>query len=211
MEAQPGMSMSIDSLLKNLAVRPKETFSYLLKNSTSRYINLLFILGGVVRSIDSISNPEALENQKLVSVLFGAIVTGVIFGWISFFLFSALIRWTGEWLHGKATFRKLRTVIAWSLLPSVCTLVIVLPQIFFFGRAFLLSDWPSFELWELILILVLFIIKLLLGLWSIVLMVMGVAHVQGFTIWKAVLNMLLPVTVLALPFFLIGIVNSLLG
>jgi len=205
------MSMSLDILLKNFAVRPKETFSYLLKTSSSRYVNILFILGGVVRSIDSISNKEALENQRLFSVLLGAIVTGVIFGWIAFMLFSALIRWTGEWVQGRASFRKLRSVIAWSLLPSVCTLIIVLPQILFFGKAFLLSDWQSFELWELILILILFIIKLALGLWSIVLMVVGIAHAQGFSIWKAVLNMLLPVAVMALPFFLLSVINSLLG
>jgi len=50
------------------------------------------------------------------------------------------------------------------------------------------------------------ILELLLGIWTIVLCVIGVSEVQKLSIGKSILNLLLPVLVFAVPIVIIFLI-----
>jgi Yip1-like protein len=47
-----------------------------------------------------------------------AAIAGPIAGIIALYIGSALIRWTGHWIGGKASARTIRAAMAWSTVPG---------------------------------------------------------------------------------------------
>ncbi len=123
-------------------------------------------------------------------------------GWISYYLVAYFLSIAGDLMKGKATDGDFRTVVAWSLVPSIVSLFIIIPQFIIYGSGSNSYDFEAYFVTENLLLAVFILIKAILAIWSIVILVKGVAYIQQFSIGKAILNILLPFIVI------VGIVLS---
>lgn len=207
-EADNGINEN--NLLLKIWVKPKATLIYILENCPNKFIIPLMILGGITRSIDRASAQNMGDKQSTFFILMIAIIVGGMFGWLSYYFYAWLLKVTGKWLGGIAEFEDFRTVIAWSLIPSICTLVLLVPELIIFGDDIFKSELSDPNLFSTLMLMVFGLLELTLGIWTLIIFIKGVALIQKFNIGKAILNMILPVFVILIPILLIVFVFKLL-
>lgn len=161
---------------------------------------LLLILAGISNGFDRASRENMGDTGSLAKIVVISILVGGLLGWISYYIYSALVSWIGQLFKGKADVKAIVRVMAYGSVPSIAALVMLVPQMIVYGKEMFTSN-PVYDggiLANIIFYGALFI-ELSLNIWSIVLYVIGVSEVQQFPIWKAALNLLLP----ALPFIML--------
>jgi hypothetical protein len=127
-------------------------------------------------------------------IVLGSIILAPFVGMVGILIASALFTWIGRWLGGNATFEQVKAAVTWSNVPLIMTslswiacLVVFRGMLFyegFFQSAFIGS--------ELTLISVVGGVQSAIAIWSLVLLVAGLAEVQEFSAWKALVNIILP-------------------
>lgn len=117
-----------------------------------------------------------------------------LFGWITYYIYSALISWTGSWMNGKGNTQSILRVFAYAFFPSIFILILLIPQIAIYGNELFKSDNDLYNLvsTESIVLYIILFVEFALGIWSLVLCVIGISEVQKLSIGKSILNLLLP-------------------
>jgi len=128
-------------------------------------------------------------------ILLVAAILSPIAGFIWLYFMGWILHFTGRWLKGQAPSSHLRAALAWSRIPfsiSVFMWVILLaahPDLTFVQD----GGGPSS--------LFINFISLALGLWSLILLVQTLREVQGFTIRRALSNVVLSFIISFIIFF----------
>ncbi|NRB59279.1 MAG: YIP1 family protein [Winogradskyella sp.] len=195
-------------LLYQIWFQPKETLKYILKNCPEKYMIVLFMLGGIVDAISRASDKGLGDSRSTLSVLLIAFLFGGIFGLITNFIYAWALSVTGQWLKGKANASKFRTVIAWSLVPSIASLFLIIPELIILGDDLFKSEPIVDTAVNSIAWFIFGIMEITLGVWTIIILVKGIAMVQNFTIGKAILNMILPILIILAPLMLLLLIVS---
>lgn len=184
---------------------PRLVFKYINDKQYGEYVTMLLILAGIYNSLDKAMLKHMGDHLPLWGVLGVAIVGGTLFGWLSYYIYAALISWTGGWLKGAGDTDSILRIMSYALIPSLVSLVFLIPEIALYGIDLFKSDaQPFFFGWiDDKLIIFLEAISVCLGTWSLILFILGIAEVQKFSIWKSILNMVLPVLFIGVPLFII--------
>jgi hypothetical protein len=131
------------------------------------------------------------------AILIAGIILSPFIGWLWVFFGGWILWFTGKWLEGKAPPVKMRAVFAWSKLPTSINLLmwfillIAHPEyVFILDAVGPTSIFINF-------------ITLVLGIWSLVLLIQGIREAQSFSTGRAVINMIIAWVVSTIFVFLI--------
>lgn len=178
------------SLFRQIWMHPAKTIAFILQNCPHRYIILLLALAGIATTL---MNPVRFTLPEVFSGS-GAVLTvlaGAVFGWIPIYIYAALLSKTGRWLNGKTTSDGFLTILAWAAVPLICSILVRLPQLVYPltpgspGLYTALQGLATFT-------------QFFLVTWSLVILTRGVAVAQGFSAGLALLNIFLPLMLLAI-------------
>jgi len=199
-------------IFKNIWFSPREIFSYITKNEDDSFTYILLFLVGVNRGFSQAIIKNSGDHLPLLAIVLIAIIVGGIFGWISYYIFSALLSWTGEWLGGKGNTKSIIRMIAYAMIPSVLSILLLIPQLSIAGNGLFQSSFNIFnlDLFSLYIYYTSFIISAALGIWSFVLYVIGLSEIQQFSLWKAIANMVIATLVIIVPIMILVLVWYLL-
>lgn len=177
---------------------PREAFKFINDYNYEKHLYILLFLAGMLRSFDRESTKNMGDNYSIWAIILISIIFGGLFGWITYYIYSALISWSGSWLNGKGNTESILRILAYALFPSILSLIILIPQIAIYGETMFKSenDFYSSGLVESVIYYGFFIIELILGIWSFVLCVIGISEVQKLSIGISILNLLLPAILL---------------
>lgn len=196
-----------DDLFKKIWTSPRAVFAYLENKKYNKYVPVLLVLIGVVRAIDKAVEKDLGDKLPLIAVLAVCVFAGGLLGWITVYLYGALIAWTGKLLKGVADTSSVVRVMAYGMVPAVCSLFVIVPQIAIFGNDMFRDNGSAFV--DGFLASLLFYggaaIDVLLGVWSTLIIVIGISEVQKLSISKAILNVLLAALVIIVPFMAIAL------
>tara|TARA_R100000935_G_scaffold19535_1_gene37532 strand:+ start:975 stop:1631 length:657 start_codon:yes stop_codon:yes gene_type:complete len=192
-----------ENLLLNILLKPKATFAYIFRNDPSRYVTVLFVLGGITNGVDRLIERESTSTVPNIAQLGISMLIGAALGWISYYIIAQFINIAGDYLRGKASVKQIRVVVAWALIPSIFSLFFLIPQYFIYGPN---SDsfsfaWPPDIIMEDALLIFFKTQSLVLNIWSFVILIKGVAFIQNFSTGKAFWNVLLPFVIFAAIIF----------
>lgn len=125
-----------------------------------------------------------LEAHYSVILALGVVLSPLL-GLIWLYILGAIYYFTGRLLRGEATSRGTRACIAWSTIPFSISLLMWLCLIFLEGQqAFIHNSSDTSSLFiNLIMIIV--------GCWSLVLLIQSIREVQQFSMARAILNVIL--------------------
>ncbi len=126
----------------------------------------------------------------LVLAVFLSVITGYLYFSISsFFVFIA-----GKCLKAKSTFLECRAALSWSSIPLVVNAVAwVFLLIAFKEKVFLDPSKAGFTAGQIYIVLTVSFLQVIFSVWSLVLYFYGLSEIQGFSISKAILNIILAV------------------
>jgi hypothetical protein len=184
---------------------PRKVFKYLNDNDHDYWVTLLLILGGITSAFSQAATRNMGDRLSLIWVIVSCVIGGALFGWISYYISAALLSWTGGWLHGKGNTHSLLTMLSHSLIPSITTLIITAIEIGLIGNGVFQSNsdfWGDGIVTGLILVS-LSVLELILGIWTLVLGIIGNSEVQKFSVWKSILNIILAASLVLIPLAII--------
>jgi len=167
--------------------QPRLTIRRIVDTDSQKYVNFLAALTGISNGLDTASRRSSGDIFPFPLVLIMVIIFGSIGGWISLYISGALLRWTGSWFGGQANSDEVRAAVAWASIPTCAGLAIWILEIAIFGQELFTESAPRIDnsLFLSLLLLALLIPQLILGLWSLVLLINTLAEVHRFSGWKA--------------------------
>jgi len=212
-QASRVQSFSNFEILREIWVLPREVFKFLDYTNNDKLLNYLLFLAGVLGGFNRASNNNLGDTQDLIYIIMIAVAFGGGLGWISYYLYAALLSWTGTWMGGKGKTKQLLRVVAHGMIPAITTLFLLVIQMILFEEDIFRSNFDTTDYSGLgrIIFWTTLIFQFLLGIYTIILIVIGISVVQNFSMLKAFLNTLLPailiigiVLLILLPFGIFG-------
>ena len=167
---------------------PRSTIRDLLIGPPSPAIWGLAVLNGIAQSLVQGAQNSVGARAPVAVILPSTILVGAIWGILQLHLVSGLLFLVGRWTSGRATFRQMRTVVAWSTVPQSVVVATWLIGTAVFGRLLFVdvdalgaTPPPALALGMLLI----FLISFTCIVWSFVILVQGLAEAQGISAWKA--------------------------
>lgn len=113
---------------------------------------------------------------------------------MTFYIYAALLSWTGKWLNGVANTTSILRILAYAMFPTILSLVIVIFQIALFGNEMFQSEISLEDKGVLgqAFFYCSLLVEIALVIWTVCFVVVGISEVQKISIGKSILNILLP-------------------
>ena len=203
-------NLSDKEIFSKIWTKPREVFQFINDNQYDKFVKLLLVLAGISRAFDRASMKDMGDSMSIWGILSLSIILGGLLGWISYYIYAALLSWTGEWLGGKGDTTSILRILAYAMTPAAISLLLLIPQIGIYGNEIFKADGDitSAGLIPNILVYGSMVLGIILGIWMIVLCVVGVSEVQKLSIGKSILNLFLPLLVFAIPIIIIVLIAN---
>lgn len=194
-------TLSDKEIFTKIWTEPRRVLKYIHETKYEKYFYVLLFLAGVSGAFDRAANRNLGENASLLGLIAGCIILGGLLGWLSYYIYAALLNWTGKWLDGKGDTDSIYRVLAYAMIPSAISLIFLVPQIAIYGIDLFVKDGDlvnagvvgNIVFWGAILL------EIILGIFTIIFSVIGLSEVQKISVWKAILNLVLPLLILLGP------------
>ncbi len=207
----PSPDFEIGAIFKQLLTSPKIIFRELDRYEYNGHFYPLMALCGISSAFSSALDKSVsplLSSSTVISTLISAVFFGGLLGWISFYVYAALVSWTGSWFNGRADTRSILRVFTYAMIPSiiasiprVCHLLILKG-----GTGGSDGSQASLHQSDQYMIYACVGLEFLLGIWTVVLSIIGVGEVQEFSIGEAVLNLLSPaIAIVSFIMLIVGV------
>lgn len=180
---------------------PRQIFKFINDKNYDQYMILLLLLSGISRSFDRASMNNMGDTMSIWAIVGICIVAGGLFGWLSYYIYAALMSWTGKWLNAKGDTESILRMLSYAMLPSIIALIFLIPQIAIYGNEIFKADGDITSAGWLANIFVYgsILLEFVLGIITIIFCVIGTSEVQKLSIGKSILNLLLPAFVIIIP------------
>jgi hypothetical protein len=177
----------------NIWTRTSQTIDYLLVHGLNRkLLNLNFLIAGLTAGLASVGEANAFAVFGITGGLFFLLVLTLLALLVFKYLFPYMYLLIGKIWNGKATFRQVVLIVSLAFIP----------EILFLGYILILFA-ISGEIVE-----VNYLIRLVGGIFSIRILVIGLAKIQEFKYGLALLNLFLPAIILIVLGLLFGVLKN---
>ena len=82
---------------------PRRVFRYMHQRGIDDFVQTLLLLAGIFNAFDRAIEKNLGDSMSLLSVIGFSVFGGALLGWISYYLYAALLSWTGKWIGGRAS------------------------------------------------------------------------------------------------------------
>jgi hypothetical protein len=178
-------------------VRPRETIRAIIQMNPNYMYPLLCFIYGFPMILQLAQNFSLGDRFPVAGILASALILAIVLGAVMINIGAALVSWTGKWIGGTGTFQQIRSAIAWSNMPSVVYIAIWLINVAVFGSRIFKKEFAemTFVGHELSIIFITAVIQLVVAVWTLIILLKALGEVQGFSAWKALLNVMIPVVI----------------
>jgi signal peptidase I len=173
-------------------VEPRRTIERILAAPPRQSVVLLLAaLGAIAALFQNFFHFRFAAQLFRWPVLLGLAVLGAAFGIVGLYGSALLFKAVGRLMGGRASAVELRTLFAWSALPSILGLAVVLAAVIALSFSGNLSapGWVS---------LLLQAVVILCGFWSIAVLLLMLSRVEGFGFWRTIFIYILSVLLIVL-------------
>ena len=142
----------------------------------------------------------------LWTILIAALISCIFIGVLGISISAWILLVTGRWIQGKGSFQTIRAAVAWSQVPNFVTIIMwaVLFGVFtsqVFSKGFSETQFIGFEAG---IVFIVFLVQTIISIWSFIILLKTLGEVQGFSAWKALLNILIPFIIVLAIIWLVG-------
>lgn len=182
---------------------PKETIASVVAENPNRSLWALAFIYGFSSLMNLCQSMVLGKMLGVWGILLLTVIFAVIYGYISFSIWSWFVLWVGKLFKGQGTFKTVRASYAWSCVPLILNIPLWLLMVGVFGHQLFLNLPEAHALGGgLVFILFLVLIaKVILAIWSLVIYINALAEVQKFSILRSIGNIIVAAIVVGLIFF----------
>ncbi|MBS0620801.1 MAG: YIP1 family protein [Verrucomicrobia bacterium] len=191
-------------------VEPRATIRSIVKTNPRYGYLLLCILYGLPMALSASQNFSLVEKIPLWAIWVGSLVVCLFLGMIGIGVTSWLLHWTGKWIGGKGNYQTIRAAVAWATVPNSVTILmwVLLTGVFgglVFDRHFAEMTYIGYQAG---VVFIVFLMQTIVSIWGFIILLKALGEVQGFSAWKALLNVLIPVVIVTVITWVVGWVLS---
>ncbi len=192
---------------------PRKTVRSIVNTDPKFGFVILSGIYGFPMALNLAQNFSLGASIPLWAILIGALIICILLGMIGITISTWLLHFTGRWIGGKGSFQTVRTAVAWSNVPNVVTILMSLIVVAMFGRAMFNAAFSAthFMGTQAGIIFIVFLLQAVASIWGFVILIVGLSEVQGFSVWKALLNVLIPFVIVVAIVWLLGWVFAATG
>ncbi len=186
-------------------VRPRDTVRSIVKSDPNYRIWWLAAAYGFPMLLNMAQSFSLSTTFSLGVILILAAVLAAPIGMLGFMIISALVQWTGRWLGGVGSYLEIRAAVAWSNVTNIGTSILWLVLVCVFGWQVFFKTFPQspFIGASLAVVSSVFLLETVLSIWSFVLLFQSLAEVQKFSVWRAIVNIILPFVIVTVALWAI--------
>lgn len=179
-------------------VRPRETIRAIIQFNPAYMYPFLCVIYGFPMLLQVAQNFAMGDRYPLAGIVIVSLLLAGIIGALMINISTALFYWTGKWIGGTGTYQTIRAAVAWSNIPNLVNILVWIMNIGVFGDRLFKQNFVEtpFVGGELGIIFFSSIVQLVVGVWAFIIILKALGEVQGFSAWKALLNVIIPVVVI---------------
>ena len=199
---QEGIRLSGRDIFSKIWMSPRMVFKFVTDSNYNGLTTSLLIFAGIFNALYSASFRNIGDQMSLPIVLIVCLIGGGIFGWIYFYLYAALLSWTGKWLKGAGNTRSLLRMMSLAFIPSLVLILLFIVRIALYGNEVFQSNIDIFAKGAPTIAAYAFFtfVETAIGVWTLGILIIGISEVQKLSIWKSILNMILPIIIVMAAF-----------
>ncbi len=183
--------------------RPRRTIRAIVDSDPGRFVILLAALSGLGRLFSQVLNGGSGRLILRLGWLVALIAAPVI-GVVSLYLVGALLWWIGGWFGGRADYDEVRAAMAWSTIPELFGSLLIVPALLLLGLApQIAQSAPALGTAASILLTIVGIAMSVAGLWTIAVLILCLAEVHRFSIWRSLATTLAGGVIVFIPVFIV--------
>lgn len=185
---------------------PQETMRTIISTDPSKGFFFLCCIYGFPLALNFIQSFGLVETVPLWALLIGALLLCPFVGMVGIYISTWLLHFTGRLIGGKGNFAQVRAAVAWSNVPSIVTVALWFFLLAVFGGRILGREFAHAQLvgHEAGILFLTMLVEMVISIWGFVILLNGLVAVQGFSIWRAFLNVILPFGALVILAWLVG-------
>lgn len=197
--------MSATSPWKSMWTRPRETIRTVVKSNPNNQLWRLAAVYGFPMLLNMSQSMSLGASVPLIVILVVSALLAAPIGMLGFTITSALVQWTGRWLGGAGSFPQIRAAVAWSNVTNLGTSLLWLLLVLFMGSTVFLKTFPQTNVagGTFALVGLIFFAQTILSVWSFILLLCALAEVQKFSIWRAIVNVILPFVIVTIALWIL--------
>jgi hypothetical protein len=185
--------------------QPRATIQSLILKDPNYGLKRLAWIYGFTTALSFSKMHSLITLYPLWTVVLGSLLLGIVIGLVFISITAYILQWSGRLIGGNAPFKQVRCVVAWSNAPVLINVVIWFLLICAFREQTFYVDFPVEIIWtnKTGLFLLAILGNLIAVIWSFIILIQGLREVQGFSFWKGLLNIIIPLIALAILSILI--------
>jgi hypothetical protein len=141
------------------------------------------------------------------AVFLGSLIACTFLGVIGISFGAFLLHITGKMLGGKGSFQEVRASLAWSNVPNFVTVVMWFVLLSVFGTVVFTKGFSEMQFvgYQSGILFLIMLLEVIISIWGLVILVNALAEVQQFSIWKAIVNVVIPFVGMVAIIWLVGL------
>ncbi len=187
-------------------VQPRETIREIINFDPKYKLFVLCALYGFPMAM-SFAQSFSLSSQfPTWSIVIAALVVCTFLGYIGISISTWLLHVTGKWIKGSGTYQTIRAAVAWSNVPNAITSLTWFLLLGIFGGKIFCREFSesTFIGYQAGVVFLIFLIQSIVSIWGFIILLKTLGEAQGFSAWRALLNIAIPFVIVVALAWLVG-------
>ncbi|MBS0604287.1 MAG: YIP1 family protein [Verrucomicrobia bacterium] len=185
---------------------PKKTIRSIVNTDSKYGFLILSAIYGLPLAFNLAQSIALASVIPVWAVLIGSLVVCTFLGMIGISISAWLLQFTGRWIGGKGNFQSVRAAVAWSNVPNFVTVLMWIVLLGVFGAQVFNKDFSETQFigYQAGILFLVMLIESIVSIWGFIILLNGLAEVHGFSVWRALLNVLIPFVLIVAIIWLAG-------
>ncbi|WP_164122313.1 YIP1 family protein [Sphingobacterium sp. xlx-130] len=183
-------------IISNIWTKPRWFFNYITDQRFEKYMWILFYFGVLAGNLSRFREIE-VDNITPMSIFIKVFLVNAILTIIFYQLFAFILSLTGKWISGSAQSKDIFRIMCYAIIPGIGLLVLHIVGVSLFGPSYFTKAFWAVSTDQGIntFKMVYQVVQSILAINVVFFFIIGIAVTQKFSIWKAILNIALPVLI----------------
>ena len=191
MTAQLNTQMDDREPVLSIMVKPRETFRYTLDHKTFSYSLYVGAVGGFASALLSLYSTKYPFPYSLGEVVYSSFITGILYFMIANLVIAFMLAHIGAAFGGKASFKAMFQTMCLTVIPYIWLMPVLLFWMQYSRHTFFNIPHDGLTIGEAIWSYTGSFIILVASIWTLVLSIIGISEIHGFSKWKAFFTLLI--------------------
>lgn len=174
-------------------ITPRDVLRQIISSNPNHGLVALSFIYGFLQTVGIFQVFSFGAAYPLLQLILGALIFSVPVGYLSISVTSFFLFISGKILRGAGTYKEVRAAYAWSKVPEVINLALLILMLVCWGRGLFFEHFNESisYCFGFLVGRVLLAIQIALGIWGLIILFYGLAEVQKFAVWLGIINVIL--------------------